>query len=40
MKKLFVILLIALVTCEGIEESFDDDIVLKEIVFSKIQSHL
>ena len=38
MKKLLVILLIALVTCEGIEESFDDDIVLKEIVFSKIQS--
>ena len=40
MKKLLVILLFALATCEAIEETFDDDIVLEKNVFSNINSPL
>jgi len=37
MKKLLVILLFALATCEAIEESFDDDVVLEKSILSKIK---
>ena len=36
MKRLLVILLIAIATCAAIEESFDDDVVLEKSLLSKI----